>query len=297
MKRLVLGTAQLGMNYGIANWTGRPDFKTAESIIKTAWEFGISEFDTATAYGESEQVLGNVLNSLGIGNDVKIISKFHPNLDHLNHTDMKQALEETLLRLKISQLYGLLLHKEDSLDLWHKGLGEILDKFVRSGHVKHLGVSVYSPSKAMQALKTEGISIVQLPSNLLDRRFERSGVFQLARKMEKQIHVRSVFLQGLLLMDSAELPGNMRFALSVLKRFEKLSQETSVSKNDILLGYVMQAYPEAKIVIGVETPEQLKDNLKSWETGLYPGFMEQAREEFESVEDRILNPALWPHLN
>ena len=293
--RLVLGTAQLGTNYGIANRTGQPDFKTAESIVKTAWDFGIREFDTAPGYGESEYVLGKVLESSGMNNEARIISKFHPDLDHLNQGDMRQAIEMTLSHLKIPKLYGIMLHREDLLDLWDKGLGEILTGFIRSGLVKHLGVSVYSPDKAIHALRTEGLSIVQLPSNLLDRRFERSGVFQLAGEMEKQIYVRSVFLQGLLLMDSTDLPENMQFALSVLKRFEKLSQETGVSKQDISLGYVMHAYPEAKIVIGVETPEQLKDNLKSWKAGLHPGFMEQAREEFESVEDRILNPALWSH--
>ena len=297
MKRLVLGTAQLGTNYGIANRTGQPDFKTAEFIVNTAWDSGIREFDTAPVYGESEHVLGKVLESLGISNEARIISKFHPDLDHLNQEGMKQALETTFSHLKVSRLYGVMLHREEFLDLWDRGLGEILTGFATSGLVKHLGVSVYSTDRAIQALKTEGISIVQLPSNLLDRRFERAGVFQLAGEMEKQIHVRSVFLQGLLLMDSTDLPENMRFALSVLERFEKLSQETGVSKKDISLGYVMQAYPKAKIVIGVETPEQIKDILKSRKTGLHPGFMEQAREEFESVEDRILNPALWSSPN
>ena len=297
VSRFVLGTAQLGMNYGIANRTGKPNFKTAEVIIKTAWDAGIREFDTAQGYGDSEQVLGEIFQSLGISNEVEVISKLHPELDHLNQDDLNRSLDRTLSNLKISSLHGLMLHREDLLDLWDKGLGEILTGFAASGLVEYLGFSVYSPGKAIQAIKTEGISIVQLPSNLLDRRFERSGVFQLAGKKKKQIYVRSIFLQGLLLMNSTDLPENMRFALSVLERFEKLSQETGVSKKDISLGYVMQSYPEAKIVIGVETPEQLKDNLKSCETGLHPGFMEQARKEFEPVEDRILNPALWSSPN
>lgn len=294
-ERVVLGTAQLGMDYGIANRTGKPDFKTSESIVKTAWELGIREFDTAQAYGESEKVLGQVLYSLGISNDVRIISKFHPALDHLNQNDLTQALERMLSDLKISKLYGIMLHREKFLGLWDNGLYEILSGFVRSGLVKNLGVSVYSHIKAVEALNTTGISIVHFPSNLLDRRFERAGLFQLAKEKGKQIYVRSVFLQGLLLMNSKDLPTNIQVAVAVLKKLEMLAQETGLSKQDLALGYARQAYPKAKIIIGVETPEQLKNNLQSWEKRLPLGFVKRVQEEFEYVEERILNPVLWPN--
>ena len=297
MERLVLGTAQLGINYGIANKTGQPDFTTAESIVKTAWKSGICEFDTASCYGTSEQILGKVLSSLGISNEVRIISKFHPDLDHLNQGDMKQALETTLSHLKVSRLYCAMLHRENLLDLWDKGLEEILTRFAESGFIEHLGVSVYSPEKAVQALKTNGISIVQLPSNLLDRRFERSGVFQLAGEMRKQIYVRSVFLQGMLIMDSNNMPPYMKFTAPVLKRLKAFTEETGLSRQDMALGYVNQAYPNEKIIVGVETPEQLEGNLKSWETRLSTELRERVLKAFDHVEERVLNPALWSHHN
>ena len=130
MERLVIGTAQLGMKYGIASRNGQPDIKTSESIIKTAWESGIREFDTAQAYGESEHVLGDILSLLGINNKVKIASKFHPGLNHLNKYALLKALEKTLSNLKIPRLYRIILHKEEFLDLWNKGLSEILSEFV-----------------------------------------------------------------------------------------------------------------------------------------------------------------------
>lgn len=293
-RRLVLGTAQLGTDYGISNRSGKPDLRTAISIINTAWESGICEFDTAAAYGESEQVLGKVLTSLGIGNDVKIISKFHPNLDHLNHKDMKQALEETLSRLKISQLYGLLLHREESLDLWDKGLGEILDNFVRSGHIKHLGVSVYSPSKAIQALETDGITIVQLPTNILDRRFEQAGVFNFAQIKEKTIYIRSVFLQGLLLMNPYSLPGNMGFAARVLKSLQSLAYDVGLSVQALCIGYIKNIFPQSRLVFGAELPMQIKENTKCWNVSWPKALGQRIQKEFKDIDETLLNPCSWP---
>jgi aryl-alcohol dehydrogenase-like predicted oxidoreductase len=293
--RLVLGTAQLGMNYGIANRTGKPNFKTAESIIKIAWEAGISEFDTAQGYGDSEQVLGEVFCSLGISNEVKVISKLHPELDHLSQDDLNRSLDKTLSNLKVSGLHGIMLHREELLELWNKGLGENLNGFIKSGMVGQLGVSVYTPQKAIKALKTEGISLVQLPSNLLDRRFEKAGVFELAENKKKQVYVRSIFLQGLLLLNSNEMPIKMKFAGTVLKTLEDLTQELGLSKQDVAVSYAKHAYLDAKIVFGVDNLKQCKDNLMSWKIELPADFVGRVQNTFQFVEDRVLNPVLWPN--
>lgn len=291
--RLVLGTAQLGMNYGISNRTGKPDFKTGQAIVETAWKAGIREFDTAQGYGNSEKVLGKIFRSLGISNEVKVVSKFHPDLNHLELDDLNRSLDTTLRNLNISTLHGIMLHKEGLLELWDKGLGEKLNGIIESGLSEYLGVSVYSPDKALKALKTEGIFFVQLPSNLLDRRFEKSGVFELAENKEKQIYVRSIFLQGLLLLNSNEMPIKMKFAGTVLETLEDLTQELGLSKQDMAISYAKHAYPNAKIVFGVDGPEQVKDNLISWEKALPTDFVGQIQNTFQFVEERVLNPALW----
>ena len=131
--RLVLGTAQLGMPYGIANSTGQPDFETAVAIIKTAWECGIREFDTAQAYGESEAVLGRALSSLGIANDVRIITKLDPKLDPHQGQDIKRAVDRSLERLQLPCLFGLMLHREEWLDDLNKGLEKTLQTLVLDG--------------------------------------------------------------------------------------------------------------------------------------------------------------------
>jgi aryl-alcohol dehydrogenase-like predicted oxidoreductase len=293
--RLVLGTAQLGMGYGIANKTGKPDVRTAEAIIEAAWEGGVREFDTAQAYGGSEKTLGRVLNSLGIRGQARIISKLNPRLDHIYPSALHEALEESLEHLGIAKLYGLMLHREKMLDLWHKGLGEILLDFVAVGLVEHIGISVYSPQKALDAFDTEGIDMVQAPSNILDRRFENAGIFESAEIKSKQIFVRSVFLQGLLLLDSDEVPPCMFFASEILKTFKTFAEKAGVSREQLALGFAKEAYPKAKIIFGAETPQQVKTNLESWESALPWGIVKEARELFRGVEERVLDATLWPN--
>ena len=295
VSRLVLGTAQLGMSYGIANKSGKPNSDLAKEIVQTAWENGIREYDTAQGYGESENVLGRALHSLGFSSDARVITKLDPGLDHLDKDALEQAVRESLTRLEVHSLYGLMLHGEEYLELWEKGLGGILRAFVERGLTRYLGISVYSPDRALLALETDRIDVIQLPSNILDRRFEKAGVFELAEKNGKKIYIRSVFLQGLLLMGCGRVPKNMQFAVEVLKKLEDYSRETGLSKQDLALGYVRQAFPKTKVVFGVESPDQIRGNLKGWERTFPVDFVERVQEEFGYVEERILNPGLWPN--
>ena len=291
--RLVLGTAQLGIDYGIANIIGKPDYFQAKSIIQKAWEKGIREYDTAQGYGESEKVLGNALRSLGISSEVRVITKLDPNIEHLDKAALEQAVRGSLTHLNIPILYGLMLHREEYLELWQKGLGEILQDFVLKGLTEHVGVSIYSPEKAMFALETEGISIVQIPSNILDRRFERAGVFEKAERKRKQIYVRSVFLQGLAVMRIEELPRHMEFAASVLRRIDSLCNDAGLTRQALSLGYVKEAYPNAKIIFGAESHEQVEENMVYWNESLPVDMVDRVKETFDNVEERILNPVFW----
>lgn len=291
--RLILGTAQLGMPYGVANRIGQPDVLAAESIVATAWQGGIREFDTAQAYGESERVLGSALNSLGIAADAKVISKLHPEIDHRDSGSLQLALEESLTRLGIPKLFGMMLHSEDLLDLWDKGLGEVLQKFVDKGLVEQIGVSVYSPQKAVRALKIDGIAMVQIPGNLLDRRFEKKGVFQEAGRYGKQIYLRSVFLQGLLLMNVGDLPNSLRFAIPVLENLADFSRRTSLTLKQLALGFVRTAYPTQKVIFGCETAQQVKENLELWAEELPAQLIASVQREFHNIPVGILNPSLW----
>jgi len=293
MNSLVLGTAQLGLHYGIANKTGQPDQATADAIVQTAWENGICEFDTAQGYGTSEEVLGKALHEMGIASKAQVISKFHPDLNHIDASAMSNALDESMKRLGVSCLSGMMLHREELLSLWDKGLAEILRSFVLSGRVKQIGVSVYSPDKARQALDTDGIDIVQLPANVLDRRFENAGIFRLADERKKKIYIRSVFLQGLLLMKAEEISDSMAYARPILEKLESISSEFGLTRRELALGYVKTEMPDSKVIFGADVPAHVSENVSSWKKSIPVSLVSKVKEIFDSVDEKILNPVLW----
>lgn len=291
--RLVLGTAQLGMPYGIANRTGQPDFETAVSIIKAAWEYGIREFDTAQAYGESEAVLGRAFLSLGISNDVKIITKLDPKLEPQQEQKIKRAVDRSLERLQVPHLYGIMLHREEWLDNLKHGLEKTLQTLVLDGAIQHVGVSLYTPAMALRALESDILEMIQVPANILDRRFADAGVFKLANEKKKQVYIRSVFLQGLLLMKPEDLPARMAFAKPTLSKINNLCAQYKYTRQDIALLYIKGKYPQARIIVGAETPAQLEQNLTIWEDNFRSLFEIKEFDSWSIADERILNPALW----
>ena len=294
LKNLVLGTAQLGSNYGINNHHGQPSLEQAQAIIREAWDQGIVELDTAQAYGTSEAIIGQVLRQLQLTQQVRVISKIDPKIDHQQKDILINAVDASLKRLGVHQLFGLMLHDENGLDFWEDNLGKNLNTVVSMGKVQMLGVSVYKPERAIEALQKEGISFIQVPANLLDRRIDNAGVFALARKLGKTVYVRSVFLQGLLLMTEAQLPSSMAFAADIIKQMGQLAAGSGLTRRELALGYARRKWPEARVVIGVETVDQLRENVRLWGQPLDEPLCRDIESYFNDVGEKILNPSLWP---
>lgn len=292
--RLVLGTAQLGMAYGVLNASGQPDYGTVLDMLGTAWSLGLREFDTAQGYGSSEAVLGRALRDLGLSGQARLVTKPHPDIDHLDPEALARSVERSAEALGQAG-FGLLLHREELLDLWERGLGDTLRSLVRGGLVSRVGVSVYSPDRALQALRLEGIALVQVPANILDRRFERAGVFALAASLGKTVYVRSVYLQGLLQsLEPGDVPVAMRYAEPVLREFRALAARAGVAPGRLALWYAKAAHPEARVIFGAELPAQVRANMADWDADLPGALLDESRSLFVEVDERILNPCLWP---
>lgn len=292
-RRLILGTAQLGMAYGIANRIGQPGPQQAEAIIRTAWHQGVTHFDTAQDYGESESLLGCILDGFGLAETARITTKLHPDTRLLNKDEVLQAVAHSIRVLKIPKLYCLMLHREHHLDFMEKGLGDILKNLIRDGYVEHIGISVYSPEAASAALDSDLIDIVQLPANILDRRFEKAGVFQTAIAKNKKIHIRSIFLQGLILMEMQDLPRNMSFARPVLQQLKTFAKEKNMTRTALALHYIKIKYPESCVLFGAEAPVQVLENCDLWRSTVAKDIIMEADGLFNAIDDRILNPTLW----
>jgi len=291
--RLVFGAAQLGMPYGISNKVGKPDFSNACEIVKTVFDQGIIRFDTAQAYGDSEEVLGRAFDRFELNSRVKVYSKLHPELDLRDEKKIWQSVEDSLVKLKIGRLEGLLLHHEDKIRLWNEGLGDALRGLVVKDKVKFIGASFYSPQKALEALDIDGIDIIQVPANIFDQRFENAGVFKKAQENGKKVFVRSIFLQGLLLIPLDCLPASMQEVLPYLIRLEQMASSMKLSRQELVLGYARQKWFGSLVLFGAENKTQVMDNVRVFSSG---GAMKIDESVFEGIPESILNPALWPKL-
>ena len=291
--RLVLGTAQLGMAYGIANMTGKPDMQAVRDIIGTAWEGGIRQFDTAQAYGDSERVLGKALSDLGVSDQAKIISKLDPSLDHADKESVRMALHRSLDDLKISCLHGLMIHREEIIDDFEDGVIETLNTFIDEGIIKSLGVSVYTPNRGYQAMEYNSIESIQCPANIFDHRFQKCGIFDFAEQNRKTVYIRSVFLQGLILVSNSEIPERLRYAQAVIKDLEVFCRKNGVSPQALAIGYIKYRYPKSFVIFGAETAQQVQDNMVIWRLDFQNDLICDVEDRYSNVEEDIINPLRW----
>ncbi len=291
--RMVLGTAQLGMPYGIANKIGQPDIDSAIDIVETAWTGGIRQFDTAQGYGNSEIVLGKALHGLGISNQAKVISKLNPSLDYNDSSSVERSVYESLDNLKVPYLHGLMMHREEMIDHFEDGIIDTLYQLIDNGLINNIGISVYSPDKALQAMKYEAIKLVQLPANILDHRFQKRGVFDYAARYNKTIYIRSIFLQGLILLNTSEAPPKIPFAQSILEDLDLFCRKSMISRNKLAISYVKCKYPAAYVLFGAESAKQVHDNLISWKSTIGKELMNLVEEHYCNIGENILNPSRW----
>lgn len=296
ISRLVLGTVQLGLPYGVANTHGQPDSSQALEIVRAAFAGGITCFDTAQAYGNSEEVLGGCLAALGRlsgESAARVISKPAPEFSG-RPGELTGALGLALARIGVPKLEAFLLHREEQLPLL---AGEVLEEgreLLRRGLLKGFGVSVYTPEIALRALEHPLVSALQVPASVLDRRFELAGVFERAGSLNKRLYIRSALLQGLLCMEPGQVPEHLGRVRQALEGYRKLCLEYGCKPEGLALAWLLEHYPQAYVLFGAETPEQVCENLASLPGEPLPvQVLERIGQLFPEQDNAILNPALW----
>ncbi len=288
--KLAIGTVQFGLNYGISNTSGKVGELKVDEILNEATKNNIDTLDTAIVYGESEDVLGRI----GV-NEFKIVTKLPP--APKNVTNVKTwavtNVNLSLKKLNVKKVYGLILHQSDDF-LGEQGfeLYDTLCELRESGLVDKIGVSIYSPDE-LDSLEDSGveIDIVQAPFNILDRRLETSGWMRKLKSSGVEIHVRSVFLQGLLLLGSNNRSQYFSKWNNYFKKFDRWIVETNQSPLGACLNFVNSFKEIDKIVVGVETVNQLREIISSLD-GNYrisvPAYLE--------IDDTMLiNPSNWEY--
>lgn len=303
--KLVLGTAQLGMPYGIANAVGRPGANHATDMIKAAIASGVEFIDTARAYGDSEAVIGRALSD-GWKDRVRVISKLSPLPDlHLGadtatcNAFVDASFYRSCNELNVQKIDTLLIHRAKQLQLFG---GRILDRLLmhkEAGRIKTLGVSVQTPDELAQALEIPSVEHIQMPMNILDHRWEQSIKKIIHTKCSRRvrIHVRSIYLQGLLLSDKKQhwMRANVNDPEKIGAWFAKMVSVCGrASIADLCLAYVNSQTWVDGIVIGMETLEQLKDNINLLtKEPLNEERIHEINETRPTLNESTLDPSKW----
>lgn len=292
--QLVLGTAQMGLpGYGVANRVGRMEQEGVNAIIRAAWNAGVRFFDTAQAYGDSEERLGRAFLSLHIPpGEIRIITKLDPALDLYAAEALTLALESSRRRLGVECLWGVMLHRFDWLAHWNASLGNVLQDFHTAGGVKYFGVSVYEAAEALEAIEHPDMDIIQIPANAWDTRMIRANVFERARERGKLLFVRSVFLQGLLLLSPDEAEAKVAGAGLPSRIWRELCLAENVSPRQVALAWV--ASLGVPLVLGVEQSDEVEDAASILSHAL-PEVKEVGRTMEPLADMSVINPGQWKH--
>lgn len=300
ISKLTLGTVQLGMNYGIANKNGKPDRKKSFEILKSAIGGGVNSFDTAMLYGDSEEVLGSFFTSdqCSLPNPL-LTTKFKVSGDsNLSALEIEKQIysfvEGSLERLKIRQIPIYMTHNAQDIMLYGKILADTFKKLLREGLIKKAAASVYTSDEAEEMLKYDVYDAIQIPMNIFDARFINSGVLKRLHAQGKIIFVRSIFLQGLFLMEPSLLTGNLKDAAEPLKTLRALAEDEGMSIGQLALSYIRDMEEVSSIVMGVDDPQQVAENIAMLEgPSISEDTIANAKKAFADIPVHVLNPSLW----
>lgn len=300
MAEFVLGSVQLGLDYGAANRTGKPSHAAALALIRRAADSGIHSFDTARAYGDSEARLGEALS----GRSIYTVTKLSPLAEFSEGADpaavaaaVEASVSQSCAALRRDRLDCLLLHRAAHRTQFGGAVWQRLLEYVRAGTIARLGVSVQNPAEAAAALADPDVRHLQMPFNLLDWRWAGT-IRRLRARGDVVVHARSVFLQGLLAAGDASIWPEIEGVdpQSLLDTIAALAADLGRDgAADLCLAYVRGQDFIHGVVIGLETEAQLDANLRlALKRPLDAGEIRRVEARLPRLPEQLLNPALWP---
>lgn len=287
--RLILGTVQLGLDYGINNHIGKPTLDEALKILDQAYDAGITRLDTAEAYGNAQEIIGT-FHKTG-KKRFRIITKFSPKT--LSKESFQEHVERSISILNADKLEAYMFHSYSDYQQFPNEL-IILRSLKNRNLLEKIGVSVYTNKEALQLLeKDNGIDLIQLPFNLLDNLYQRKEVLDKAKKKGVEIHARSVFLQGLFMKKRSGIDPSLNKLVPYLKVLDSLAVESKTPIEAIAIKYALQSDLIHGILFGVDSLEQLKRNIS------FAKDYSLSIEDLERInnikvsEIELLNPVNW----
>lgn len=289
--KYILGTAQFGLDYGISNSSGEISDEELKKILVCAKQYGVRYLDTANVYGNAESRIGEMFE---LTREFGLITK-------TTHMDSKKSLksnitlinvelEKSLKKLKRTSVDVLLIHNVE--DLSGKDSEEIfraLEKIKASGLAKKIGVSVYSVDEAEEFSSKYLLDVLQFPISAFDQTFDRSGILKRLKKRGIELHARSIFLQGLLLMNFSDIHSYFEPIMPLIQRYKEQLQSVGLNKIDGALNYIKQVKEIDAVIFGVQNKNQLAATLDSLKSS--PKLIDY--KEFAVSDRNIINPSMW----
>lgn len=285
MSRFILGTANFGVRYGIAQRTESSKSQIQE-LVSFAQENGVNHFDTATAYGESQRILGKYLD---VGKNPKIDSKI-TDKECESVDSIVKAVRNTIDYLGVNRLSTLYLHNSKSLlgknqPIVRAGLTKVIDL----GFVDYIGLSAYSLKEVLKCKKTFSlITRFQVPENICDRRLLNSKELHSLASFGNVINVRSIFLQGLLLMSVNSIPNELKRAIRTIQEFDDYSSSLKSTRVALCTAYALSIPWASSIVVGAESKFQLEEIISS-----KFGLPKNWSKKIDTLSQTILDPRNW----
>ena len=287
--KLALGTAQFGLDYGVSNSDGKVSLSEASTIIDLAVRLGIKTLDTASSYGDSEKVVGKLGQQIP-----EIITKLStvPETCIDVYDWVFEQLNSSMQRLDRKKIHAVLLHSPDQLHGPHgEELYRALCAFKSHGYASKIGVSIYNPQELDDLWKRYEFDIVQAPLNIVDRRILNGGWAERLKRDGIELHIRSVFLQGLLLMQKSKRPSKFSIYTNIFEEWDSWLAESKLSAQEACLRFVINQKEVDRAVIGVTTANQLRELINGLAGPL--GDLPQ----FKDLNNaKIINPTLWGQL-
>lgn len=290
--RLMMGTAQFGLAYGIANTIGKPDISSVCAILTTAAECGIDCLDTATIYGDSEAVLGQALEETGLREHFTVVTKLPHLAEDFSSTQAADAFVEaavvkSLQRLRLDVLPICMFH----IDHNFRHVDALL-KVQARGLVRYIGCSLNDPSSVPAMLEDGRAQAMQFPTSVLDTRFVRQGI--LSATPQSLLFARSVYLQGLLLMPEESIPEELAAVIPVRHALQAVAAEAGLTPEELYLRYVLTQPGITSLVVGSETVEQVRHNTALAARGpLDPETFAAASSAVPELPELLLVPRQW----
>lgn len=284
--KLILGTVQMGLAYGINNTVGKVSLNNSHAILEYAFDHGIKILDSAETYGNAHQVIG-AFHKNHPKKTFEIITK----LPHQFDANIKDKVNTYLTDLQVSQLHALLFHSYSSYKENMNNF-KVLTDLKTTGKIKFIGVSVYTNEEIEAVLLNDDVDIIQLPFNLFDNSNLRGDILNKAKSKGKIIHTRSALLQGLFFKDINSENKTVQNLKHEMSQLSNISKTNGATITQLALNYCLQQHTIDNVLIGVDSKQQLKDNLNSMKYTLEKHITNDIN-NIKVSNINLLNPSLW----